>query len=324
MMMTALNPGEELAVPRNAHKSAMGGLIMSGAYPVWMAPEVDDALHMDHTVTPETVRATLDAHPLDQSGLHREPDVLRRRGRSRSDRAHRARRAAFRVTRRRSVGPALPFPSGAARSTRSRRAPTCASIRRTRCSAVSRKRRCCIKKASACASTVSKPSSNCSSRHRRISCSSHRSMSRDGRWRSKAARSCRARSNSRTTRGAGSTRSTASRVSATEEVGRPGVFDLDPTKITITVKELGYTGYEAEEILRRRSYNVQCELADLFNCLALFTIGTTQEVGRPARLRRQRTLARGPADRRVLAVGRARAALANRVRTTCRKFRRSA
>jgi arginine/lysine/ornithine decarboxylase len=61
-----------------------------------------------------------------------------------------------------------------------------------------------------------------------------------------------------------------------EQVGKPGVFDLDPTKITITVKALGYTGYEAEEILRRR-YNVQCELADLFNTLALFTIGTTQE-----------------------------------------------
>jgi arginine decarboxylase len=61
-----------------------------------------------------------------------------------------------------------------------------------------------------------------------------------------------------------------------EQVGKPGVFDFDPTKITITVKDLGYTGYEAEEILRRR-YNVQCELADLFNCLALYTIGTTEE-----------------------------------------------
>ncbi len=58
--------------------------------------------------------------------------------------------------------------------------------------------------------------------------------------------------------------------------GRPGVFDLDPTKITITVKDLGYTGYEAEEILRRR-YNVQVELADLFNVVALYTIGTTPE-----------------------------------------------
>ncbi len=55
MMMTALNPGDKILLPRNAHKSAMGGLIMSGARPVWMQPEVDEALHMDHTVTPETV-----------------------------------------------------------------------------------------------------------------------------------------------------------------------------------------------------------------------------------------------------------------------------
>ena len=58
--------------------------------------------------------------------------------------------------------------------------------------------------------------------------------------------------------------------------GRPGVYDLDPLKITVTVKDLGYTGYEAEEILRRR-YNVQVELADLFNVVALYTIGTTTE-----------------------------------------------
>jgi arginine decarboxylase len=41
----------------------MGGLIMSGVEPVWMQPEVDEDLHLDHTVTPETVRATLDEHP---------------------------------------------------------------------------------------------------------------------------------------------------------------------------------------------------------------------------------------------------------------------
>ncbi|HEY0798099.1 MAG TPA: aminotransferase class I/II-fold pyridoxal phosphate-dependent enzyme, partial [Candidatus Baltobacteraceae bacterium] len=63
MMMTALNPGEKIAIPRNAHKSAMGGLIMSGAHPVWMQPEVDEALHMDHTVTPETVRRMFEEHP---------------------------------------------------------------------------------------------------------------------------------------------------------------------------------------------------------------------------------------------------------------------
>jgi len=63
MMMAALNPGDKLALPRNSHKSSMGGLIMSGAIPVWMQPEVDEALHMDHTITPETVRATIEREP---------------------------------------------------------------------------------------------------------------------------------------------------------------------------------------------------------------------------------------------------------------------
>ena len=61
-----------------------------------------------------------------------------------------------------------------------------------------------------------------------------------------------------------------------EMLGRKGVFDLDPTKIAVTVKSFGYTGYEASEILRHR-YNIQVELADLFNVVALFTIGTTRE-----------------------------------------------
>jgi arginine decarboxylase len=59
-------------------------------------------------------------------------------------------------------------------------------------------------------------------------------------------------------------------------MGRKGVFDVDPTKVAVTVRGLGYTGYEASEILRRR-YNIQVELADLFNVVALFTVGTTAD-----------------------------------------------
>ena len=47
------------------------------------------------------------------------------------------------------------------------------------------------------------------------------------------------------------------------------------SRLVITVKDLGYTGYEAERILRMR-YNVQVELADLFNVVALLSIGDTQ------------------------------------------------
>ena len=51
MMMTALNTGEKILIPRNSHKSAIGVLIMSGAFPVYLLPEVDESLHLDHTVT---------------------------------------------------------------------------------------------------------------------------------------------------------------------------------------------------------------------------------------------------------------------------------
>jgi arginine decarboxylase len=63
MMMTALNPGEKIAVPRNSHKSMLGGLVMSGAYPIYMQPAVDHEMHMDNAVTPETVARTIDEHP---------------------------------------------------------------------------------------------------------------------------------------------------------------------------------------------------------------------------------------------------------------------
>jgi lysine decarboxylase len=63
MMMTAVNPGDKIAVPRNSHKSMLGGLVMSGAEPVYMQPEVDEELHMDLCVTPETVARTLETHP---------------------------------------------------------------------------------------------------------------------------------------------------------------------------------------------------------------------------------------------------------------------
>jgi len=59
-----------------------------------------------------------------------------------------------------------------------------------------------------------------------------------------------------------------------DQIGRPGIAGYDETRIVITVKDLGYTGYEAERILRLR-YNVQVELADLFNVVALLTIGDT-------------------------------------------------
>ncbi|MFP5500876.1 MAG: aminotransferase class I/II-fold pyridoxal phosphate-dependent enzyme [Candidatus Sericytochromatia bacterium] len=63
MIAAVCDPGDKLIIPRNAHKSVMGGLILSGARPVYMRPVWDPALSLAHGVTPETVEAALIEHP---------------------------------------------------------------------------------------------------------------------------------------------------------------------------------------------------------------------------------------------------------------------
>jgi len=61
-----------------------------------------------------------------------------------------------------------------------------------------------------------------------------------------------------------------------ELVGTPGFYDLDETKLPVCVGELGLTGYETESILRKK-YNIQIELSDLYHVLPYISIGDTEE-----------------------------------------------
>ena len=61
-----------------------------------------------------------------------------------------------------------------------------------------------------------------------------------------------------------------------ELVGKEGFFAFDPTKITISAKELGLKGGELESLLVD-DYNIQMELSDYYNTLGLVTIGDTEE-----------------------------------------------
>lgn len=59
--------------------------------------------------------------------------------------------------------------------------------------------------------------------------------------------------------------------------GRPGgVAGWDPTRLTISATEVGWSGYQLEEYLREE-HNIQVELSDLFNVLALLTMGHREE-----------------------------------------------
>jgi arginine decarboxylase len=61
-----------------------------------------------------------------------------------------------------------------------------------------------------------------------------------------------------------------------ELIGTPGCFDFDETKLTVYVRNLGFTGYQMETKLRRE-YNIQVELSDINNILAVVSLGSRKE-----------------------------------------------
>ena len=61
-----------------------------------------------------------------------------------------------------------------------------------------------------------------------------------------------------------------------ELIGKEGCSDFDETKLGINIKNLGYTGYQVEAILREK-YNIQVEMSDLYNILAIISLGDRTE-----------------------------------------------
>ena len=62
MLLSSLKPGDEVIIPRNAHRSIVGGLVLTGARPIFINPNVYNMLAMEITITPKT-RAVLIVSP---------------------------------------------------------------------------------------------------------------------------------------------------------------------------------------------------------------------------------------------------------------------
>lgn len=63
LVLAAAGPGEKVIVPRNAHKSLLSGLILSGAWPVFVEPTVDERWQIPVNVPLERFAAAIAAHP---------------------------------------------------------------------------------------------------------------------------------------------------------------------------------------------------------------------------------------------------------------------
>ena len=62
-ILATCGAGDKIILPRNIHQSAIAGLILSGAMPVFVNPEYDPQSGLAHNVTPEAVEQALRENP---------------------------------------------------------------------------------------------------------------------------------------------------------------------------------------------------------------------------------------------------------------------
>lgn len=274
MIMSVVNSGEKIIIPRNVHKSVTAGIILSGAIPVYMQPELDKNVGIAHGVTPETVKNTLEANPDAKAVLIINPtyygvatDIKKIADIVHSydmplivDEAH---------------GPHLGFNEKLPMSAMEAGADICAQSTHkiigamTQCSLLQvRSERIDIHRVqqilnilqTTSPSYVLMASLDCA--RRQIALHGEELLDK-------------------TIEMANHARAEINKIPGfycfgDEILGNPGVCALDPTKITITCRDLGITGYELDMILSNM-YHIQMELSDLYNVLAVGSFGDTKE-----------------------------------------------
>ncbi len=63
MIMTVCDPGDKIIIPRNIHKSVLGGIILSGAIPIYVPAIWDDELGIAHGIDTEALEKSLIENP---------------------------------------------------------------------------------------------------------------------------------------------------------------------------------------------------------------------------------------------------------------------
>ncbi|NMA01555.1 MAG: aminotransferase class I/II-fold pyridoxal phosphate-dependent enzyme [Clostridia bacterium] len=274
MIMSVCQPGDKIILPRNAHKSAIGGIILSGAHPIYIEPEIDPLLGVAMGVTVEKVREILELHP-DAKGLliinstyygitsnlqeivniahgYNVPVLV--------DEAHGAHFAFHEEL------PLSGMEAGAdlvASSTHKLIGSlTQSSILLHKGSLVSSKYVKAVLNLTQTTSSSYILLASLDLARRDFALNGKEKINHALRLATKAKEELK-------------------KVEGLYVVDRDildnnGKYDLDPIKLVINVRDLGFSGYEVERILRSK-YKIQVELSDLYNIITMITIGDNEE-----------------------------------------------
>ena len=267
MIMSTLNPGDLVLVPRNAHRCVMSGLILSGARPVYLMPEFDEKIGISLNLTVETVKSAIERYPQAKALIIVSPNyygvaanlpiiskLLHERGMLLLvDEAHGAH------LRFNDKLPTSAIDAGADLSAQSTHkilgSLTQTSMLMLKSKLIDSER---VKRV---VSLLQSTSPNylllASLDIARLQ------MQEEGKQLIKKAINLSQQ-----------LRSKINKIDGLKTFQKIDGFDLDLTKITVNVSELGLSGIEAEKILRYE-YKIQCELSDVNNLLFLITFADT-------------------------------------------------
>ncbi|AOY78133.1 aminotransferase class I/II-fold pyridoxal phosphate-dependent enzyme [Clostridium formicaceticum] len=274
MIMSVVGEGDKILVPRNVHKSVTAGIILSGAMPVYMQPEIDSNVGVALNVTPETVKTTLEQNRDAKAVLIINPtyygvstDIEEIADIVHSydiplivDEAH---------------GPHLHFSDKLPISAMDAGADMCAQSTHKIIGSLTQSSMLQVRRGLIDVNRVKTVMSLL-----QTTSPSYILLASLDVARMQMVTEGKALLD-KTIELAKYVRAEINNIEGLfcfgeEVVGMEGAYDFDPTKITITCKNLGISGHELERILAEK-YFIQPEMSDLYNILCVFSIGDTQE-----------------------------------------------
>lgn len=273
MLLSAVKPGEKVILPRNAHKSATTALILSGARPIYMQPEVHEGLGIAMGISYEIAALAIEENPDAKAIFLVNPTYYGATSDIRriADLAH---AYDMKVLVDEAHGAHMRFHSQLPECAMSQGADMCAvSLHKTGGSLTQssilllREERLSYKEVKTAINLTQTTSASYLlmgsldvARRQLVEegegiLSKVLDLSRYAREKLNAVDGIYA--------------------FGKELVGTPGVYNFDETKLGVNVRELGLSGFEVYDLLVDE-YNVQAELGDMYNVLAIISVGDTK------------------------------------------------
>lgn len=274
MILSACEPGSKIILPRNAHRSTIGGIILSGAIPVYMQPEINTDYGIAMGVSVESVKKAIKLNPHAKAVFAINPTYYGMTSDLKSivrvahnydmpvlvDEAHGAHMPFhddFPLTAM-EVGADM----SAASLHKTAGSLTQSSIMLQRGNLIPADRVQQVLNLTFTSSASYLLMCSLDIARRQMAVKGHELLEQTlqlARW---------AREEINKIEGL--------HAFGNELSGTPGCYDFDETKLGINVINLGCTGYSSESILRKE-YNIQVEMSDLYNILAIVSIGDRKE-----------------------------------------------